>query len=242
MGRLNFYFGYLNRDFPRHIHNCYEFHYILKGNGYFFQNGKKIKFNGDLLFVSKPDTEHTLIVENDVTFFYIQYVPDINNELDLKKLKDNYQLTPDSRVLLSKLQTLLSWDEFSRKGGENLFLYFLMSLLSNKKVEQFSQEPVIKSQNYMMDNLSNRITLDELSNVVKLDKHYYCRMFKKNTNMSPMAYFEKLKMEAACSLLNQGNLSYIVAEKLGFCDETYFSSRFKKIIGKTPGEFKKKPS
>ena len=94
----------------------------------------------------------------------------------------------------------------------------------------------------MMENLSRKITLKELADHVHLEKHYFCRLFKDSANLSPLAYFERLKMEAACSMIDQGTRGYLVAESLGFCDETYFSRRFSKVVGMTPGQYRKNGS
>jgi AraC-like DNA-binding protein len=184
--------------------------------------------------------EHVFTIDQEVTFYYIRYKPDKEIPVPWNDFYLSYQLSGESRTTLSRLRTLLEGDRFSQRAGEHLLLYFLYSLLGNRKVETYSHGPVIKSQNYMAENLSKKLTLRELADHVHLEKHYFCRLFKENTNISPLAYFEKLKMEAACSMIEQGTRGYRVAENLGFCDETYFCHRFKKVVGLSPGEFRRK--
>jgi AraC-like DNA-binding protein len=241
MGVLEFNFGYLTGHFSKHSHrDCYEFHYILSGNGNFIQNRKSTAFVKDQFFTSPPNREHSLEINKELSFFYIQYYPDPSSLSSLEKLKDSYLLDNYSRVTLSRLRALLSGDHESLQAAEHLFLYFIFTLLSESKVPEYNQEPIIKSQNYLMENITNKLTLQQISDHVHLEKHYFCRLFKKSTNISPLVYFEKLKMEAACSMINQGHRNYQIAENLGYCDETYFCSRFKKIIGISPGQFRQK--
>ncbi|MGL1890414.1 MAG: AraC family transcriptional regulator [Spirochaetaceae bacterium] len=240
MGLLEFNFGFLNGYYNNHSHDCYEFHYILKGEGSFVQNGKSTSFVKDQFLVSTPGVLHCLEVEKQLSFFYIRYYPDKDSEVTLNKLNMCYNLTSDSRVLLSKLRTLLSTDDESIHAAEHLFLYFIYTLLSSSKVPtSYNQEPIINAQNYLMENITKKLSLTQIADHVHLEKHYFCRLFKKSTNLPPLVYFEKLKMEAACSMIKQGNRNYQVAENLGYCDETYFCSRFKKIVGVSPGAFRK---
>lgn len=240
MGTIDFFFGYLKEDYPSHYHDCYEFHYVLEGTGSLQQEGESIPFSSDLLLVSPPGKEHVLKIDRDVTFYFVRYKPDGGISESLKRLSSHYRLTGESRTIFSRLRTLLEGDEDSRRAGEHLFLYLLFNQLGNKRVESYNQAPIIKVQNYMAENLFRRITLQELADHVHLEKHYLCRLFKKCTHFSPLVYFERLKMDAACSMIEQGGRGYRIAEDLGFCDETYFSRRFKKVTGMSPGEFRKR--
>jgi len=240
MGTLEFNFGYLTGYFSSHSHQgCYEFHYILNGEGNFIQNGRSTKFVKDQFFITPPNVFHALDIKKELSFFYLRYYPDSNVISYFENLNDSYILNNNSRLTLSELRTLLLGDKESIQGAEHLFLYFICTLLSDTKLPIYNQEPIINSQIFLMENITNKLTLQEISDYVHLEKHYFCRLFKKSTNISPLVYFERLKMEAACSMINQGNRNFRIAESLGYCDETYFCSRFKKIIGVTPGQFRK---
>jgi len=240
MGVLEFNFGYLTGYFNAHSHSdCYEFHYILSGEGSFNQNGKSTAFAKDQFFVSPPDIKHSLEIQRELSFFYIRYYPESRDLSYFTKLKGSYQLDNESRITLSRLWTLTSGVDESLLAAKHLFLYFIYSLLSDSKAPGYNQEPIIRSQNFLMSNITHSLSLQQIADHVHLEKHYFCRLFKKMTNISPLVYFEKLKMEAACSMINQGLRNYEVAEQLGYCSETYFCSRFKKVVGISPGQFRK---
>ena len=239
MGQADFYFGYLNRDFNRHCHDCFEFHYVLKGNGFFRQAGVDIPFQPDTFHISRPGEEHALIIEGELTFYYIHYRPDGGDLPFLLGLESHYAVPRESRHDFSRMRLLLGEEGPAGKAGEHLLLSFLYSLTAGTHSSRFQQKPLIQAHEYMMENLSHKITLQELADHVHLEKHYFCRLFKVGAHMSPLAYFERLKMDAACSMIDQGVRGYLIAEYLGFCDETYFSRRFSRIVGMSPGEYRK---
>ncbi len=239
MGGADFFFGYLNEDYPRHYHDCYEFHYILKGSGSLHQNGEAIPLQRDTFLVTPPGAGHSFKVDQDLTFYFIRYKPEGEVGEKLGRLQSHYRLFADMRSDFSRLRILLGGDEACRQSGEYLLLSLLFSLMTRGRTVRFHQEPLIRAHDYMTGNLSRKITLQELADHVHLEKHYFCRLFRESVHVSPLAYFERLKMEAACSMIEQGTRGYVIAENLGFCDETYFSRRFTLVVGMTPAAYRR---
>jgi AraC-like DNA-binding protein len=53
----------------------------------------------------------------------------------------------------------------------------------------------------MQQHLNISISLDELCYEIGLSKYYFSRQFKVATGLSPMSYFNRLKIQKACILL-----------------------------------------
>ena len=53
-----------------------------------------------------------------------------------------------------------------------------------------------------------------------------------------MKYYNRLKAQVACTYLDEGRSVKETASMLGFADQNYFSSFFKRTIGKNPSEFR----
>jgi YesN/AraC family two-component response regulator len=65
-------------------------------------------------------------------------------------------------------------------------------------------------------------------------------VFKKKTGLSPLAYFNQLKVQHACELLKKTDLKMNqICYKVGIEDSLYFSRLFSKIIGMSPTEYRK---
>jgi AraC-like DNA-binding protein len=97
---------------------------------------------------------------------------------------------------------------------------------------------LIKS--YIKNNLSQKITLSDLSWKLHCSTVTMTEHFKKEFGMTIMEYVMKKRMEKARRLLLNSELSVReIAEECGFSDDEYFSRCFKGIHGKSPVSWKK---
>lgn len=80
-----------------------------------------------------------------------------------------------------------------------------------------------------------------LAGEMKVSKVYLCRIFKKYKNMTPIDYFNRLKIDRACELLVQFSSLPLqkISDMLGFNDVYYFSKVFKKIVGVSPSVYRR---
>lgn len=93
---------------------------------------------------------------------------------------------------------------------------------------------------YMNEHLFEKITLNDLCERVKLSAPYFLKIFKKHTGYSPIDYFLRLKIQHSCQYLDLTSYSIKkIAEKFGFSDPYYYSRLFKKIMNKSPSEYRK---
>ena len=92
---------------------------------------------------------------------------------------------------------------------------------------------------FMYENLKRSLTLEEISEEVKLSRSYLNTIFKTQTGRSPVEFFIHLKMQEACKLLKATDMYiYEVSSELGYEDQYYFSRIFKKVVGVSPRDYK----
>ena len=92
---------------------------------------------------------------------------------------------------------------------------------------------------YMSENIENRITMDEVLRYVGYSQSHFSTVFKKKTGMSPLSYFNRLKVEHACKLLKTTDLKVNqICYKVGIEDSLYFSRLFSKVMGMSPTKYK----
>lgn len=93
--------------------------------------------------------------------------------------------------------------------------------------------------NYIANNLSKNININDLAELVYLHPNYFIKYFKKHMGSSPKNYMNKLRLEKAKELLLISELSIIdISKEIGYSDSCYFSKYFKKKTGFTPSEFR----
>jgi AraC-like DNA-binding protein len=85
------------------------------------------------------------------------------------------------------------------------------------------------------------LSLDALANVAGLSKYHFLRMFRATYGTTPMEYVSQRRIERAQDLLRATNLTVTeVCFAVGFSSLGSFSSRFRRLVGETPGEFQRR--
>lgn len=114
---------------------------------------------------------------------------------------------------------------------------FRLMVLSARKYAK--KDGVIQSIEYMRENISSMITLENLAEVAGLSVSHYCAVFKQKTMQTPMQLYTSMKIQRACQLLQNRNQTIkAIAYTLGFFDQYHFSKVFKQIMGITPKSFR----
>lgn len=84
------------------------------------------------------------------------------------------------------------------------------------------------------------ITLDEISEKLKLTPEYVGTLFKKDTGVNFSMYLRNYRIEKARKLLCTSKMkTYEIAESVGYQDAKYFSKVFKEETGQLPSEYRK---
>ena len=95
---------------------------------------------------------------------------------------------------------------------------------------------------YLRKNIDKPLTLQQMANHAQLSKSHFARLFKEQTDYSPMDYFIHLKLQHACMQLTLTRQTIReISLAVGYTDPYYFSRLFKKIIGKSPSQFRTSP-
>ena len=88
---------------------------------------------------------------------------------------------------------------------------------------------------YMQRHLDRNITLDELSNIVHIEKSYLVRLFRKETGKTPIDTLLSMRLDKALDLITTTDLSvYEIASQCGYNTVSFFISTYKQRYGKTP--------
>ncbi len=94
---------------------------------------------------------------------------------------------------------------------------------------------------FMEKNYSEEISVDFLAEKTKMAPSSFRRIFKQTTGLAPTDFLIQLRIEKAAEMLLQKNVKVTDASLAsGFWNSSYFSRKFKKIIGMTPMEYRKK--
>ena len=111
----------------------------------------------------------------------------------------------------------------------------------NLRVKNGKARELVKiAKQYMDENFEQGITVAEAAQYVFLSQGYFTRAFKDELGISPMNYLMKKRIEKACELLENNEIKVSsIAVQSGFSSPQRFNVAFRKLIGKTPMEYRK---
>lgn len=94
---------------------------------------------------------------------------------------------------------------------------------------------VIKALQFINKNFKEKISLKDIEANLHVNASYFSTLFKQEMGVTFTDYLNSLKVEHACKLLTETNLSIIdISLSTGFEDQSYFTKVFKKAKGVTP--------
>lgn len=127
---------------------------------------------------------------------------------------------------------------------EVLLIDFIRQVTGNspEKLSQptlYTEKSIVQSAiSYMQNNLTQKLTLQDIAAQVGYSASYLSSVFRKTMNISVINYCILLKIEKAKKLIAEGNKNINeIAEILDFNSVQYFSTQFKKITKMTPTQF-----
>ncbi len=102
-------------------------------------------------------------------------------------------------------------------------------------------ELICKAQSYIEENLSEKISFEQLASILAISRRNFDRRFIKATGNTPVEYMQRVKVEAAKRTLEKGRKSiFEVMNEVGYSDDKAFREVFKKIAGLSPLDYRAK--
>ncbi len=125
---------------------------------------------------------------------------------------------------------------FNAANMANIIGIYYSARMERAKNEQKFQ----KVLDYMEAHISGNVTLPELASIMHMTPNYFISTFKKNFRLSPIAYYNTLRIKQAVNLMADMDLSLTeISEKIGIIDRYYFTKFFKAQCGISPEYFRK---
>ena len=233
----------ISKQFP---YDYYVFEYVVKGVGHIETPERKYTVKeGDFYFLNKlryhiyyadPDCpyEKIFIVLKGSFVDFLVSAYELDDSVYIKKCNLNGLMTHIINLL--RREGDIDYDRLSMSVLD-IFQRVFPSPYRNKPSTSYLPE-IIK--NYIDFHITEKITLDDISNHLYISKSHIERAFKKEYGQTPLVYCANQKIAQVASMLVTTNYSLSkIAQQCGFTDVKYMSKSFKKIKGKTPMEYKR---
>lgn len=152
-------------------------------------------------------------------------------------------------IYIGKERRLLPIINKLREGTVSALLeanVMLQSLLFKLNREQASQQAPVSGHKIgrllqrIQNNPTKWWTVAEMAEYCNISENYLRTLFRKYTGLAPKEYIDNLKMNRAVEMLNNPQMKiYEIAERLGYIDNYHFIRRFTKVLGQSPGKYRK---
>ncbi|WP_281869011.1 AraC family transcriptional regulator [Brevibacillus parabrevis] len=189
------------------------------------------------------------------SIFYKATIPAPASQSLLELLKRSnpflaqYSLIPSSPVLLfhhlqqmhEQWQGTESLRRFQIKALFYQFVYQVLAELEREGSEVTYPDLTAQIMLYMEKNYAEPITLESLAEMFRYSAYHLSATFKQSTGYSPIDYLIRIRLEKAASLLTETDASLrTISAGVGYKDVYYFSRLFKKKLGVSPAEYRRR--
>ena len=139
-----------------------------------------------------------------------------------------------------KIQKLFSdiYNESSDPKASMLIiktLELLMLLSERKTVSREQQDFILRVGAFICRNVSEHYTISELSEMFGLNQTTLKERFRQTFGCPVYSYVKNSKMFYAAELISTSDMRIIdIAEEVGYCNASKFSSAFREVMGVNP--------
>jgi len=188
------------------------------------------------------ETVSPIYYDNIIAGFFLfgQYI----DEKDTKKVQ-NYakEQKINADTLLNYYNKLTILSPAKIQATCNILQASIMKMWATDAIRRDDDNKIEKIREYILNHLYLPLTVDFLCKKFYIDRQQLHHLFRENNHITLKQYILKKKMDEAKKLLNATSLTITeIAEKVGFSDYNNFIQRFKKMIGITPKQYRKKSS
>lgn len=233
------------------VRDHYLIHYVVGGKGTYTVNNTVYPLQAGDVFLAKPSQLITYSADEDNPweYYWVGFNGACANKLVLQLPFWEGSPVHHCQNTENVQQALLNI--FLSRGPdahcEALMVGYLYLFIAELMREAMALEPhhtntsaqyVLSAIKYIQFNYSHDISIDDIAKAVGVSRSHLYRVFMSNAGQSPIDYLTGYRIDEACHLLRNSQLSIAeIAVSVGFFDQFYFSRVFKKNKGVPPSKY-----
>ncbi len=226
--------------------------YIAKGSMTFEFNGRAQRVGeGSVVFYQKGDRQHyvyKLEQEPDVYWLHFTGTKAVETLKGLGMKKSGAYFTGPQSEFSILVQKMIRELQFQKNHYQHLatlylegFLILLARCLGEGEKKMWEQNALVeKAMTDFHQRYHQPLQVSAYARRMGVSSCWLIRCFKNYTGKTPMRYISEIRMSKAKEMLYSSAFTIgEIALSLGYADPLYFSRMFKKMVGLSPGAYRK---
>lgn len=228
-----------------HWHDYCTIDVITEGNAIHYTPLKQQDIIKGYMHLVMPSDIHFIGSLEGCSIISIRFSPTLISD-NLKELLNSpsksTQLNESNFKAVTGIITAMSEYQNDKILVQHLLESLLLILQNNvSKNENELSDSMKKVTNYLDLHFRENPSLNKAAAVGSYNPSYFSSLFKKTTGYSYTEYLNVKKLNYACAIMNQKDLTLTdIALSAGFVSATAFNHTFKAFMGITPKEYRKK--
>ena len=207
--------------------------------------GKELLVGENEILYIPANTEFFRWIVEPIDFFQFVYHTDPTSPICTKMSAGKLNIPKKNIEVLAENYALI----YRLPDNKSLFLHMIERIATEHYIHSQNEtqgavgysEDILYVLRYMNEHLSEKIDLDALAEQIYLSHVGLIWKFKNQLHTTPSRYLIKLRMHYAKQLLLEGALRVgEIASLCGYSNAYYFANAFRKEVGISPSEFRRK--
>ena len=252
--------------FCEHTHDVYHIVLYTESSGSYQKGGVRYEAQPGTLVIVSPGQSHNFVslrrssVYSEITFTFateagklltlpfariLDICTGISGHLreDVRLPKETTQELVSLMIqILDYLQSPARLSEFyAHRALAHTFEMIVAHCYAEKTPSSglVQNNALMRVKQYIQEHYTRPITAQELASISHYSRGHLFHAFKKAFHISPLAYQQDLRFEAAQRLLRFTSLHcYEISQRVGYSNVHYFHRQFKKRLGVTPNRYR----
>ncbi len=247
-----------------HAHEYYEFFYLKAGSCRYVTRGRIYHLEAGNMFIVHPGDRHSTSYQGKVPCerIVVYFKRDLIGEGWWKAHTETAEFMDSScklsfgikgkAVIERTLRAMLSENNVPDGYTSEILLLFMKQFLIDLVRRGTIMNDYVRSNDsfgrdietvtrYISEHYSEALTLEEMAASINLAPTYFSRKFKSVTGSTFREYIIYIRIRQATQMLLTTDDSVTqIAEKCGFNSGNYFKDCFRRTMGQSPTQFRKK--